>query len=114
MARTLARYHHGGRSALRRRPQRHHVAKRDLAWLKALATAMACGPQACGLARPTWTAPLLAVYLAEQTGITVSERTVRQGLAELGYVCRRPTWTVRHKAEAEPDHDLKSPGSRRS
>ena len=43
----------------------------------------------------------------------VSERTVRRELARLGYVCRRSTWTVRHKAEAEPDYLPKGRGSKR-
>src|SRR5579883_3394656 len=47
-------------------------AKTTLAWQKALAEAMRLGPRACGIARPTWTAPLLATYLAQQTGIAVS------------------------------------------
>src|SRR5262245_19407765 len=61
-----------------------------------------------------WTGPLRAAYLAERTGVAVGERTVRRGLDLLGYVCRRPTWTVRHKAEAEPDYPPKAAGSRRS
>jgi len=44
----------------------------------------------------------------------VSERTVRRGLALLDYVCRRPTWTVRHKAAEQPDYLPKRRGSRRS
>ena len=80
----------------------------------ALAEAMRLGPQACGIPRPTWTAPLLASYLAEKTGIAVGEQTVRHYLALLDYVCRRPTWTVRHKAEEQPDYALKRRGSRRS
>jgi transposase len=112
--RTLALYQQGGRSFLRRTPALEwHTAKRTLAWQKALAAALERGPAACGVARPTWTAPLLAQYLAEQTGITVSEGTVRRGLDSLGYVCRRPVWTVRHKAEEQPDYLPKRQGSKR-
>jgi transposase len=112
---TLSLYRHGGRSALRRRrPRAPHAAKRTLAWQKALAAAMEQGPEACGVARPAWTAPLLACYLTEKTGVAVSERTVRRGLESLGYVCRRPTWTVRAKAEEQPDYLPKRKGSRRS
>src|SRR5690348_12463941 len=58
---TLALYRQGGRSALRRRRSQHpHAARRTLAWQKALAEAMARGPHASGIPRPTWTAPLLA------------------------------------------------------
>jgi transposase len=115
--RTLKLYRAGGRSAFReRRGTRgtRHFHRRTLAWQKTLALAMEAGPEACGIPRPTWSAPLLVEYLAEQTGIAVSERTVRRGLASLGYVCRRGTWTVRHRAEEDPDYLPKRKGSRRS
>jgi transposase len=111
---TLSLYRAGGRAALRRRkPQKIRAAGRTLSWQKALADAMEQGPEACGVSRPTWTAPLLASSLAEKTGTTVSERTVRRGLESLGYVCRRPTGTVRHKAEEPPDYLPKRRGSKR-
>ncbi len=113
--RTLQLYREEGRAALRRRPSpKPRTPKVNLAWQKALAEAMKLGPQACGIPRPTWTAPLLAKYLEEKTGIAVGERTVRRGLDLLGYVCRRPTWTVRHKAEEQPDYFPKRKGSKRS
>jgi transposase len=112
--RTLTLYEQGGRSQLRRRPALPwHAAKRTLAWQKALATALEQGPEACGVSRPTWTAPLLAEYLAEKTGIAVDEATVRRGLASLDYVCRRPVWSVRHKAEEQADYLPKRKGSKR-
>jgi transposase len=112
--RTWALYQQGGRAHLRRRPAlAWHAAKRTLDWQKALAAALAEGPEACGVARPTWTAPLLAEHLAAQTGIVVSEITVRRGLESLDYVCRRPVWTVRHKAEEQPDYLPKRKGSKR-
>jgi len=113
--RTLKRYHAGGRLALQPKPAASwHFAKRNLTWQKALAQAMEAGPEACGIPRPTWSASLLAEYLAERTGIEVSEWTVRRGLASLGYVCRRGTWTVRHRAEEDPDYLPKRKGSWRS
>jgi transposase len=112
---TLALYRQGGRSALRRRRSQHpHAARRTLAWQKALAEAMARGPHASGIPRPTWTAPLLARSLEAATGIAVSERTVRRGLESLGYRLGRPTYSVRHKAEEAPDYVPKRPGSKRS
>lgn len=112
--RTLTLYQQGGRSRLRRQPALGwHAAKRTLAWQKALAQLLAQAPEACGVARPTWTAPLLAQHLTDTTGITVSEQTVRRGLASLGYVCRRPVWTVRQKAEEQPDYLPKRKGSPR-
>jgi transposase len=115
VGKTLALYQQGGRPALRRRrSQKPHAARRSLPWLKALAEAMEQGPRACGVPRPTWTAPLLARYLAQRTGVVVSERTVRRGLESLDYCLRRPTWSVRHKAEEQPDYLPKRPGSKRS
>jgi len=113
--RTLKLYGQRGRSALRGRVRLHPSGRRrDLDWLKALVEAMEQGPQACGVKRPTWTAPLLAQYLTEQTGVQVGERSVRRGLASLDYVFRRSTWVLRHKAEAEPDYRPKGKGSQRS
>jgi transposase len=114
VGRTLARYRQGGRSGLRRRRSGSHPARRTVAWQRELAHAMQAGPAACGIPRPTWTAPLLARHLAQTTGIEVSERTVRRGLAGLSYRLGRPTWSVRQKAEAEPDYLPKAKGSKRS
>ena len=115
VSRALARYRRGGRSALRRRrPSKPAGGKVTLAWQKALAEAMTMGPEACGVSRPTWTAPLLAKYLADKTMVEVSEGTVRRGLARLDYVCRRPTWTLHRKAEQQPDYLPKRLGSKPS
>ena len=113
--RTLQRYRQGGRAALPRPDTRATVAlwKQPL-WRARLTRAMEAGPLACGVPRPTWTAPLLARYLTEQTGFPTGERTVRRGLEDLGWVCRRGTWTVRHKAEEYPDYSPKRTGSKRS
>jgi transposase len=112
--RTLQRYRAGGRAALPRPDTRPTVAlwKRPL-WRARLTRAMEAGPRACDVPRPTWTAPLLARYLTEQTGCATGERTVRRGLEDLGWVCRRGTWTVRHKAEEFPDYLPKRTGSKR-
>ena len=111
VARTLALFRRDRRSALRRPPQAHFWVI-NLAWQQALALALEAGPEACAVPRPTWTAPLLAVYLAEHTGIQASERTVRRYLKRLGYRLGRPTYTVRHKAEEQPDYAPKRPGSK--
>jgi len=113
--RTLQLYRTGGRLSLRRRKRvGSRVRWKQPRWLQTLASAMERGPRAWGVPRPTWTAPLLAQYLEQQTGIQAGERTVRRGLAALNYVCRRGTWTVRHKAEEQPDYAPKRPGSKRS
>lgn len=113
--RALARFAQAGPTGLQSPVRlRHSRTRRTLAWLKQLAAAMEAGPRACEVDRPTWTSPLLVGYLTEQTGIAVSERTVRRGLERLGYVCRRSTWVLRERAEAEPDYHPKGRGSKRS
>jgi transposase len=86
----------------------------DAPWQTLLLQAMEQGPEACGVPRPTWTAPLLAQYLAERTGLAMSERTVRRYLKQHDYRLGRPTYTVRHKAEEQPDCAPKRRGSKRS
>jgi len=113
--RTLQRYRALGQEALPRRvPVTPPAARVTPVFRRELATAMERGPRACGVPRPTWTAPLLAEYLAKRTGVAVGERTVRRELAALDYVCRRGTWTVRHKAEEQQDYVPKRKGSKRS
>lgn len=112
--RTLRRYRTGACEGLMSRPAPRPRPVRTQRWVRELSRAMEMGPEACGVPRPTWTAPLLALHLERQTGTPVNEHTVRRGLAELGYVCRRPTWTVRHKAEAQPNYVRKRKGSWRS
>jgi transposase len=53
-------------------------------------------PRRAGVLRAAWTAPALATYLAERTGIRVSAQRIRHYLRQHGYAPRRPTRTVRH------------------
>ncbi|NJK32089.1 MAG: winged helix-turn-helix domain-containing protein [Deltaproteobacteria bacterium] len=58
-------------------------------------------PHTLGVPSANWTTTLLATYLARVTGIVVSEETVRLRLHANGFVCKRPTWTLKRKAEAQ-------------
>ncbi len=58
-------------------------------------------PHEVGQDTANWTTERLAQYLCEHTGIQVSEETVRVYLHAHDYVCKRPTWTLRRKAEAQ-------------
>ena len=42
-------------------------------------------------------------YLAERTGYRVGSETVRKRLHRADYVCKRPTWTLKRKAEEQPE-----------
>jgi transposase len=58
-------------------------------------------PHDVGVQSANWTTGLLAAYLARATGITVDPETVRLYLHAHGYVCKRPTWTLKRKAEEQ-------------
>jgi transposase len=56
-----------------------------------------------GVASANWTTALLATYLGQKLGIAVDSETVRRALRRLGYVYKRPTWTVQHNAQERED-----------
>jgi transposase len=60
-------------------------------------------PHMLGVNSANWTTPLLADYLAAQTGHRVCIETVRAHLHRATYVCKRPTWTLQRKAEEQPE-----------
>jgi transposase len=51
-----------------------------------------------------WEAERLTEYLGQHTGIQVTEETVRVYLHAHGYVCKRPTWRLRRKAETQAQY----------
>lgn len=71
------------------------------AWQTELLRVIDLDPHSVGIASANWTTGLLASYLADTTGVTVSAETVRVYLHAHGYVCKRPTWTLKRKAEAQ-------------
>lgn len=60
-------------------------------------------PHSYGIASANWTTSSLATYLAQTMEIAVSPETVRLALHRRDYVCKRPTWTVQHKAQERED-----------
>ncbi len=61
-------------------------------------------PHEVGQDTANWTTERLAAYLGQQTGIHVTEETVRVYLHAHDYVCKRSTWTLRRKAEEKTDY----------
>ena len=72
-----------------------------------LREAVVKSPRDYGLARPNWTTNLLAKLIKRRFKREVSDDCVWQHLHDVGGVCRRPTWTVRHRAEAQPGYAQK-------
>lgn len=67
-------------------------------------------PRNFGYARPGWTTALLAKLIRRQFKRTVTDECVRQHLAQVGGVCRRPTWTVKYRAQEQPGYAQKKAG----
>lgn len=112
--RTLHRYEREGLRGLRNRPIPGRPPKVTPAWERLLLRLIEQDPRRVGVQRTAWTVPALRTYLADQTGIRVSEETVRVYLHRHGYVTGRPTWTVRHLARRDPAYQAKSVAPRRS
>jgi transposase len=75
------------------------------AWEAELLRVIDLDPHTVGVLTPNWTTQLLAEYLAAHTGIALGLETVRTALHAHDYVCKRPTWTLKRKAEAQPDYE---------
>ncbi len=99
--RVLRRFIEDGLGGLPRRYAPGPTPTVTLAWVEELRRVIDLDPRAAGVASANWTTGLLAGYLAGQTGIAVDQETVRRYLHRLGSVCKRPTWTVEHKAQAQ-------------
>ena len=101
--RVLRRFQEGGLDAV---PRRHGGGPARALTEDALAEIVRViedDPHQHGINSPNWTTGFLATYLAHKTGITVDPETVRVALHRLGYVCKRPNWTVQHKAQERED-----------
>ena len=67
-------------------------------WLAELQRVIDLDPHAVGVDSAVWTTRLLADYLADATGQRTGIETVREHLHRAGYVCKRPTWSLKRKA----------------
>jgi len=76
-------------------------------YLKRLLSIIEQDPRTLGCPFSNWTAPLLAEYLAAETGICVDESRIRHYLHAHGYELLRPVLTV-----ASPDPDYASKRAR--
>ena len=75
-----------------------------------LRAAVAQSPRAYGYARPGWTTALLAQLVRRQFKRSVTDECIRQHLAQVEVVCRRPTWTVKYRAQEQPGYAQKKAG----
>jgi transposase len=114
VVRALQRFGAGGAAAVPYRIAPGGPPTVTEAWRAELVRVVELDPRAVGVKSAVWTTRLLAAYLAEATGVAVSLETVRRRLHAAGYVCKRPTWTLKRKAEEQAQYPGNAPGWRRS
>src|SRR5262249_28685904 len=104
VVRVLKRFLAGGVEAVPRRtaPGRNRTITQ--AWESELLRVIELNPHEVGQDTANWTTQLLATYLSEKKAISVSQETVRVSLHANDYVCKRPTWTLKRKAEEKADY----------
>lgn len=100
--RVLQRYRAGGLDAVPHRPRPGYRGRIPVVWEAELRRVVELPPREVGVDSATWTTGLLADYLAHVTGHRFHLDTVRTHLHAAGYVCKRPTWTLKRKAEEQP------------
>jgi transposase len=102
--RVLKRFLQGGSAALPPRTAPGRTPTVTPEWQAELLRVIDLDPHTVGVSSANWTTGLLTTYLAAQTQITVTAETVRLYLRKVGYVCKRPTWTLKRKAEEQPGY----------
>jgi transposase len=101
--RVVRRYQQGGPDGVPHRPRPGHRGRIPAAWEQELRRVIELDPHTVGVASAVWTTKLLAASLAGATGHRVPLETVRRHLHQAGYVCKRPGWTLKRKAEEDPE-----------
>jgi transposase len=104
VVRVLKRFITGGLEAVPRRTAAGRERTVTVAWEAELVRVIELDPHEVGQDSANWTTEKLAEYLGQHTGIQVTEETVRVYLHAHDYVCKRPTWTLRRKAEEKADY----------
>jgi transposase len=112
--RVLQRYRDHGLAAVPRTKAPGPTPKITPGWEAELLRVIDDDPHDHGVNSANWTTELLATYLATPTGIATDPETVRRALHRHDYVCKRPTWTVAHKAAEREDWVGKGSGERSS
>ena len=104
VVRVLKRFFAGGLDAVPRRTAPGRERRVTAAWEAELLRVIELDPHEVGQDTANWTTQGLAEYLGQHSGIQVTEETVRVYLHAHGYVCKRPIWTLRRKAEAQANY----------
>jgi transposase len=102
--RWLKRYRAERLEGLQDAPRPGRPSLLTAAYKTALLAAVRRRPRSFGLPFSLWTLQRLVDYLAEQTGIRVSDETVRRALTQAGIVLSRPQHQI---SSPDPEYALK-------
>jgi transposase len=102
--RWLKRYLAEGLEGLQDAPRPGRPAQITEAYTADLVAAVRRRPRSIGLPFSLWTLPRLVDFLAERTGIRVSDETVRRALKQAGIVLSRPQHTI---SRPDPEYAVK-------
>jgi transposase len=105
--RWLQRFQDRGCPGLREAPRPGRPPKVTPAVEQLLRQWALLAPRQLGVHRPTWTTANLARLVERLLGVRVTDECIRLHLHRLDFVCRRPTWTVKHLAQAQPGYAQK-------
>jgi transposase len=94
----LRRFQSEGGAGLLPRPRTGRPLEVTPAWLAELQRVIEVDPHTVGVDSAVWTTRLLATYLERVTGHRTGIEAVRIHLHRLGYVCKRPTWSLKRKS----------------
>jgi transposase len=111
--RVLRRYQADGPDGVPPRPRPGQPPHFPPAWATELERVVELDPHAVGVPSAVWTTRLLADYLAGATGHRAGTETVRLVLHRLGFVCKRPGWSLKRKATEQPEWAKNGSGWRR-
>ena len=95
---VLHRFRDQGLAGLVPRPRTGRPLGVTPAWLAELQRVIELDPHTLGVPSAVWTTRLLADHLARVTGHQTGIEAVRVHLHRLGYVCKRPTWSLKRKS----------------
>jgi transposase len=109
--RWLLRYEAEGVAGLSDAPRSGGPSKLTAAYRQQLVDCVRRRPRSLGQPYSLWTLQRLADHLAEQTGLRLSDETVRRALKAEGIVLSRPQHTI---TSPDPEYALKKRRSRTS
>jgi transposase len=102
--RWLKRYRAEGLNGLHDAPRSGRPREVTEPYRAELVSAVRRRPRSLGLPFSLWTLQRLVDYLAERTGIRVSDETVRRALKQVGIVLSRPQHTI---SSPDPEYQVK-------